>query len=207
MGAQVARWRASARCSRSVTSYGIVRANFPDGVLASDSSTPARFGLYLAQLGKRQPVWQHMRFGGHCRNWTDRPDGVADRAVSAMPCRTPLIQLVGLRGSIFLLPFVLLGARLTGDDVYKLALWLSLRNLAAGALAVVQFVVGVEQFFPHNAVTDIIYRSKDLANYTAYRIPSSFSNAHAYAGDDGHDDRAHCRRMGAGPHTANGRAS
>jgi hypothetical protein len=31
-------------------------------------------------------------------------------------------------------------------------------------------------------VTDIIYRSKDLADYTAYRIPSSFSSAHAYAG-------------------------
>ena len=40
-----------------------------------------------------------------------------------MPWQDPLIQLVGLRGSIFLLPFILLGARLTGDDVYKLALW------------------------------------------------------------------------------------
>ncbi len=55
-------------------------------------------------------------------------------------------------------------------------------NLAAAALAGVQFIVGVEPFFPRNAVTDTIYRSKDLANYTAYRIPSFFSSAHAYAG-------------------------
>ncbi len=38
----------------------------------------------------------------------------------------PLIQVVGLRGNIFLLPFIVFGARLTGDDIYKLALWLSL---------------------------------------------------------------------------------
>ena len=100
----------------------------------------------------------------------------------AMPWQDPLIQLVGLRGSIFLLPFILLGARLTGDDVYKLALWFSVLNLAAGgARRASSSLVGIEQFFPRNAVTDMIYRSKDLANYTAYRIPSSFSNAHAYA--------------------------
>ena len=159
--------------------YGIVRANIPDGVshLFFDSGV---IGLYSAQLFKRQPVWQGMR-SEELRHWifflmvwpillflTMRQDF--------------LIQIVGLRGNIFLIPFIVLGARLTGDDVYKLALWLSLSNLAAGALAAVQFVVGVEPFFPHNAVTDIIYRSKDLADYTAYRIPSSFSSAHAYAG-------------------------
>jgi hypothetical protein len=98
-----------------------------------------------------------------------------------MPWQDPLIQLVGLRGSIFLLPFILLGARLTGDDVYKLGLWFSVLNLAAGGLALAEYTLGVDRFFPPNAVTEIIYRSKDLANYTAFRIPSSFGNAHAYA--------------------------
>ena len=176
--------------------YGIVRANLPDGFshLIFDAGT---LGLYAVQLGKAQPRWQHMR-SEDIRNWLIVL--IAWPVVLfAMPWQDPLIQLVGLRGSVFLLPFVLLGARLTGDDVYKLALWFSVLNLAAGALAVVEFTLGIEPFFPRNAVTDIIYRSKDLANYTAYRIPSSFGNAHAYAATMVLTMVAHCRRLGAGP--------
>ena len=159
--------------------YGIVRANLPDGFshLLFDSAV---LGLYAAQLWRRQPVWQGVR-SEELRNWIF--------VLMAWPVllffslrQDPLIQIVGLRGNIFLIPFIVFGARLTGDDIYKLALWLSVCNLAAGVFAAAQFVVGVEPFFPHNAVTDIIYRSKDLADYTAYRIPSSFSSAHAYAG-------------------------
>ena len=159
--------------------YGIVRANLPDGFshLLFDAGV---LGLYAAQLWRPQPLWQ-VRRSDELRSWI--------LVLVAWPIllffslrQDPLIQIVGLRGNIFLLPFIIFGARLTGDDVYKLALWLSVCNLAAGALAAVQFVVGVEPFFPMNAVTDIIYRSKDLADYTAYRIPSSFSSAHAYAG-------------------------
>jgi hypothetical protein len=158
--------------------YGILRANLPDGFshLIFDAGT---LGLYAAQLSKRQPVWQHMR-SEDVRNWLTVL--VAWPVfLFAMPWQDPLIQLVGLRGSIFLLPFILLGSRLTGDDIYKLGLWFSLLNVAAGILAAVEFSVGIEPFFPHNAVTDLIYRSKDLANYTAYRIPSSFANAHSFA--------------------------
>ena len=159
--------------------YGIVRANLPDGFshLLFDSAV---LGLYAAQLWRRQPVWQGVR-SEELRNWIF--------VLMAWPVllffslrQDPLIQIVGLRGNIFLIPFIIFGARLTGDDIYKLALWLSVCNLAAGVFAAAQFVVGVEPFFPHNAVTDIIYRSKDLADYTAYRIPASFSSAHAYAG-------------------------
>ena len=159
--------------------YGIVRANLPDGFshLIFDAGV---VGLYAAQLWKPQPVWQGLR-SQELRNWIF--------VLMAWPIllffslrQDPLIQIVGLRGNIFLLPFIIFGARLTGDDVYKLALWLSLCNLAAGVFGAVQFFVGVEPFFPHNAVTEIIYRSKDLADYTAHRIPSSFSSAHAYAG-------------------------
>ena len=159
--------------------YGVARANLPDGFshLIFDAGV---LGLYLTQLPVRQPMWQHAR-SGEVRNWL-MVLIAWPVLLFAMPWQDPLIQLVGLRGSIFLLPFILLGARLTGDDVYKLGLWFSVLNLGAGAFACLQFVVGVEQFFPKNAVTDIIYRSKDLANYTAYRIPSSFSSAHAYAG-------------------------
>jgi hypothetical protein len=188
--------------------YGIVRANLPDGFshLIFDSAV---MGLYVAQLPMRQPGWQLSR-SEDIRTWLIvllAWPGI----LFVMPWQDPLIQLVGLRGSIFLLPFLLLGARLTGDDVYKLALWLSVLNLAAGILACVQYVVGVEPFFPRNAVTDIIYRSRDLADYTAYRIPASFANAHAYAATmvmsiaviggawvQGHHGRWQARLMGAG---------
>jgi len=158
--------------------YGIARANLPDGFshLIFDAGT---MGLYIAQLTGRQPMWQHSR-AEDVRNWL-MVLIAWPVLLFALPWQDPLIQLVGLRGSIFLLPFVLLGARLTGDDLYKLGLWLAVLNVAAGVLAAVQFTIGVEPFFPRNAVTDIIYRSKDLANYTAYRIPSSFGNAHSYA--------------------------
>ena len=159
--------------------YGIVRANIPDGVshLLFDSGV---LGLYCAQLFRKQPAWQGMR-SEELRHWVFFL--IVWPILLFLTMRQDfLIQVVGLRGNIFLIPFIVFGARLTGDDVYKLALWLSVCNLAAGVLAAVQFVVGVEPFFPHNAVTDIIYRSKDLADYTAHRIPSSFSSAHAYAG-------------------------
>ena len=189
-------------------SYGIVRANLPDGIshLIFDSAV---LGLYLAQLPRRQPRWQFAR-SADVRNWLIVLIAWPS-LLFVMPWQDPLIQLVGLRGSIFLLPFLILGARLTGDDVYKLALWLSVLNLAAGVLACFEFVLGVEPFFPRNAVTDIIYRSRDLAGYTAYRIPASFANAHAYAATmvmsiaviggawvQGHHGRWQSRLMSAG---------
>jgi hypothetical protein len=99
-----------------------------------------------------------------------------------VPIQHMLIQLVGLRGNAFLVPFLLVGARLTGDDARRLSAWLALLNLMALAFAAAEFVLGVPRFFPENAVTDIIYRSKDLAGNTAYRIPACFANAHGYAG-------------------------
>jgi hypothetical protein len=159
--------------------YGIVRANLPDGFshLFFDAAV---LGLYTAQLWRPQPAWQGQR-SGDLRNWIFILMTWPVLLFFSMQ-QDPLIQVVGLRGNIFLIPFILFGARLTGDDIYKLALWLSLCNLGAGVLAMAQFAIGVEPFFPKNAVTEIIYRSKDLADYTAYRIPASFSSAHAYAG-------------------------
>ena len=158
--------------------YGLVRANLPDGFshVIFDAGV---LGLYAAHLPRRQPRWQFLR-SEDVKNWLVVLIGWP-ALLFLMPWQDPLIQVVGLRGSVFLLPFLLLGTRLTGDDVYKLALWLSVLNLLAGVLACVQFVIGVEPFFPRNAVTEIIYRSRDLAGYTAYRIPASFANAHAYA--------------------------
>lgn len=99
-----------------------------------------------------------------------------------VPAQDWLVRLIGLRGSIFLLPFLFIGALLEPEERYQLALWLAAFNIAAFALAAVQFFVGVEPFFPRNEVTYLIYKSKDIAGHTAYRIPSFFNNSHSYAG-------------------------
>jgi hypothetical protein len=59
---------------------------------------------------------------------------------------------------------------------------LGVLNIAALALAMVEFTIGIEPFFPRNEITEIIYKSRDLVGWTAYRIPSSFSSSHAFAG-------------------------
>jgi len=95
------------------------------------------------------------------------------------------VEAVGLRANVFLLPFLLLGARLDGDDLKDLAVWLAVLNLAALVLAVAEYFLGIAPFFPYNEVTEIVYKSHDVLDITAFRIPSSFANAHAYAGTMG----------------------
>ena len=159
--------------------YGLVRANLPGGLshLIFDCAV---LGLYAAQLRLAQPHWQRLR-SRELTTWVVVLVGWP-ALLFFVPRQDMLIQLVGLRGTVFLLPFLLLGARLTSEDLYKLGLWFSVLNLVAGAIAITEFFVGVDRFFPRNAVTEVIYRSKDLANYTAYRIPATFGSAHAYAG-------------------------
>jgi hypothetical protein len=159
--------------------YGIYRANFLDGYshLLFDA---ALVGLYAAQLFHRLAPDERLRIE-ELRLWLVAL--VAWPVVLVLaPTQDPLVELVGLRGNTFMLPCLLLGARLDRASVGRLALWIAGLNLAAGAVAAAQFVVGIEPFFPRNPVTDIIYRSGDVAGFTAYRIPSCFSSAHAYAG-------------------------
>ena len=99
-----------------------------------------------------------------------------------LPLQDPMVQLVGLRGNTLLLPFLLIGARLESDQVYRLALWVAALNLVAFGFAGSEFILGVERFFPYSPVTEIIYQSQDILGYTAFRIPASFTSAHAYAG-------------------------
>lgn len=165
--------------------YGIVRANVPE-TFSHFIFDAAVVGLYATQLVRRPNAEERRR----------------QRALSAwvtflivwplllffVPVQTYEVQLVGLRGNIFMLPLIMLGARLKDEEVYKLALWLAVLNLLAFAVAGAEYFFGLERFFPHNQVTDIIYRGavdEDYANpdrSTALRIPSTFTSAHAYAG-------------------------
>ena len=159
--------------------YGIMRANVLE-TFSHFTFDAAVIGLYCAQLSGRAP--QALRVKTADLTFWIGLLMVYPTLLILAPLQDLMIELVGLRGNIFLLPFLLLGARLKGSEMYTLALWVAVLNLAAGALAVVQFFVGVEPFFPVSPVTAILYRSNDLADYTAFRIPSSFTNAHVYAG-------------------------
>ena len=159
--------------------YGIVRANIeqPGSHLLFDAAVG---GLFVARVfhspsGDEPPLPKQLVW------WVALLMGWP-LLLMAVPKQDTMVQLVGLRGNAFLLPFLLIGAQLTDDRKYRLALWCAVLNIAAFILAAVEFRFGVEAFFPRNAVTTIIYKSNDLMGATAYRIPSSFSNAHAFGG-------------------------
>lgn len=159
--------------------YGITRANLPE-TFSHFIFDAAVIALYAAQLlhalgPVRDPEFRHLKvWVGALILWPV--------LLYLVPLQDPLIQVVGLRGNIFFLPFLLIGARLGGVELRRLALGIAILNLLAFVMAVTEFFVGVSPFFPENPVTQLIYASKDIANYTAYRIPSFFTSAHAYAG-------------------------
>lgn len=158
--------------------YGLVRANRMDGYshLLFDA---ALLGVYVAEFQRRFSQEERGRLN-ELRTWLYVMIGWP-LVLFLAPTQDMLVELVGLRGNVFMLPCMLIGARLHRRDMLKLAQWLAILNIGAGLLALVEYVVGIDPFFPRNAVTDLIYRSGDIADYTAYRIPSSFANAHAYA--------------------------
>lgn len=159
--------------------YGIVRANVPSAA-SHFIFDAAVVGLYAAQLFRRLDAEQQYRVGS-LKAWVEALVALG-LVMFLVPFQDMVVQAVGLRGAIFFLPFLLLGARMSDDERYELALWLAALNVFALLVASAEFVIGVERFFPRNEVTAIIYISRDVAGYKAYRIPSTFANAHAYGG-------------------------
>ena len=158
--------------------YGIVRANVPE-TFSHFIFDAAAAGLYLAVFSSAPSALDRHR-GQAIRSWLFLLIGWP-LVLVFLPIQDPLVQLVGLRGSVFLLPFLLIGSRLDDVQMQRLALWVAVLNLGAFGVAVAEYIVGIEPFFPQNAVTELIYRSKDVAGATAHRIPSTFTSAHGYA--------------------------
>jgi len=158
--------------------YGILRAN----LLTSYSHfifDAGLLGLYLSQLlstsdleGKKrsEPVvlWTVLLI-------------LWPVLLVAMPFQPLLVSLVGLRGNIYFILLLLLGARLKGKDVVELSVGLAVLDLVALGFAVAEYVLGVPKFFPLSPVTMIMYSSNDVAG-GFLRIPSTFANAHAFGG-------------------------
>lgn len=158
--------------------FGIVRANLPQlgSYFIFDGAV---VGLYAAQMKQITGPF-HALDGQRLKHWflllTLWP-----LLLFFIPQQDLVVQLVGLRGNIFLLPFILIGARLNKEQIYQLGLAMAGLNLSAFAMGVLEYIFGIQRFFPHNAITDIIYRSNDVGSMDAFRIPSLFSNAHTFA--------------------------
>ena len=159
--------------------YGITRANVPETYshFVFDAGV---VGLYASQFSRKLSAVQQHRVSD-LRPWLEFLIAWP-LLLFLIPIQDWLIQVVGLRGNIFLLPFVMFGARLEASDRYRLALWIAGLNLVAFSFAGAEYLLGLDRFFPRNHVTELIYISKDLIGHTQHRIPASFANAHAYGG-------------------------
>jgi hypothetical protein len=156
--------------------YGILRANLLTTFIYFDFDT-ALLGFYLSQKA--------LLSGGDKRSsalriwcWILMAWPVL---LMFMPFQPFLVSLVGLRGSILFIPMMLAGSRLRGNDLRQLTFGFAALNLVALGFGGAEYFRGLEPFFPHNAVTQIIYVSSDVAGGFT-RIPATFGTAHLFGG-------------------------
>jgi hypothetical protein len=162
--------------------YGILRANLESrfGHFIFDF---AAMGFYLALLTRRETPIQRFKIR-RVMPWVLALAGWP-LLIMLLPLQPPLIQLVGLRGQIFFIPFILGGAMLDGSDMRKIAFGLALLSLIEIVFALAEAQLGVPYFYPMNAIDDIIYKSIDVAvgaTTTVFRIPGTFVQAAVFGG-------------------------
>jgi hypothetical protein len=159
--------------------YGILRAYFAasGAYFLFDS---ALLGLYAVYFGRRAGASELVRTRS-LRLWAATL--VAwPFLLLLLPFQQVLISLVGLRAMVLPIPAMLLAASLRDEDLSILSVTLSLLNLIVLIFAVAEYTLGLARIFPQNNATALMFQMNDVANYTAYRIPGTFSQAHVYAG-------------------------
>lgn len=119
--------------------YGIVRANVPQTAshFIFDSSAG---GLYVALWLKGFGPLQRFRTI-ELRRWT-AVLFAWPILLFFIPIQTTLVQLVGLRGAIWFLPFLVVGGCLSGTELYGLAVWLAVLNLVALLFGGAEYFLG-----------------------------------------------------------------
>ncbi len=159
--------------------HGIVRANILS-VYTTFMFDAAVFGLYCG-LYLRPPAPQITR-----RQERSIVSWVTvlvlwPLIITSIPVNDILVQFVAFRATAWLLPMLWIGTRLSDGDLRTMALCLAGLNLIAIAFGMLEYVYGVEPFYPQNLVTITIYNSNDIAG-GYLRIPSTFLNSHSYGG-------------------------
>ena len=159
--------------------YGILRANLAEA-MAHFIFDGAVIGFYLGWMlnARRAETAVNTRL---VRPWLIALMGWPV-FLALLPIQSPVVQLVGLRGSMFLLPIILLGSHMSDDDRQRLAWPIAGLNIVALVFAALEFFIGLESFYPYSEVTELIYRSRVNDTQSSYRIPATFVNSHAYAG-------------------------
>src|SRR5579884_2754726 len=158
--------------------YGIIRANVPQPAMhfVFDAGVG---GLYLSLFsrGVTAAQWPRVKV---IQPWLMLLIGWPI-VLFFFPIQDFWVQFVGLRGQIFFLGFILIGAMLEPEDCYTLARWFAVLNIVVFGFAVAEYFMGVPKFYPKNANTTLIYISNDvLRNGSAYRIPATFVNSAGY---------------------------
>lgn len=97
-----------------------------------------------------------------------------------VPVNDFFIQLVALRAAVWFVPVLLVASQLSASELVALARALAVLNLLALGGGVYVYYAGVEALYPYNAVTQIIYMSRDVGSLGYHRVPSFFLSAHAY---------------------------
>jgi hypothetical protein len=157
--------------------FGILKAHFfaSMGHFIFDAAT---VGFYAALI-VRPPTRGEKSKWAHVLNWVIALS-VWPLFMAMVPIQHYLVQLVGLRGNMFWLPGILVGAMLDRPGRTILSYTLAILNIIAFSFALGEYFLGVEVFIPENDVTLIVFNSSDIAG-NHKRIPSTFTNAHAYA--------------------------
>jgi hypothetical protein len=159
--------------------YGIIRANLLT-VFSHFIFDAGLVGLYLSQKWTTSDPTEARRIGA-VQLWTLVLIAWPTLMV-LMPFQPLLVSIVGLRGHVFFMPFLLLGSKLKEQDLLELSTGLAVLNLIALGFATAEYFTSVQQFYPPSPVTQIIYSSGDVADYRFFRIPAIFTGAHAYGG-------------------------
>src|SRR5262245_16438811 len=158
---------------------GVIRANFL-GVFTTFTFDAALAGLYLGFFAGRSRDVAGL-WSTPAGQWVLALIGWP-ALLTLVPVNDLLVQLVALRATVWFLPALLIATRLTGADLAVIARALAVLNLVALAGGLYVYVFGVQALYPRNAVTEIIYKSRDVAGWTFHRVPSFFLSAHAYGG-------------------------
>jgi hypothetical protein len=156
---------------------GVIRANYL-GVFTTFMFDSAVLGLYIgfAMFEKKtsRSLWSGPtgRFTLFLIGWPT--------LLALIPVNDLLVQLVALRATAWYLPIMLIATRLNSADLTVLTRGLAVLNLVALAGGIYVYQNGVESLYPRNAITMLIYNSKDVGGNEYHRIPSIFLNSHAY---------------------------
>lgn len=161
--------------------YGIVRANVAE-TASHFTFDFACFGLYLALLTRHLTPLQKSKLR-RLLPWFLCLLGWPT-LMFFVPVQPVLVQLVGLRAHVFFLPFLLMGAMITDDEIYHLSLYIAVLSIATLGFALAEVVWGVPKFYPLSPVDAVIYGSNDimLGSASDYRIPATFVQSAVYGG-------------------------